>query len=84
MDGWGCGVGLLAGLVEGKRDEDSRALVRRPAPLEPRTYANQEAGLGNAQFGSAALAGLHDDFDIVPQSDQEAHQALDRIPPELA
>jgi hypothetical protein len=42
------------------------------------------AVLCNAQFGGAALQGLHDDLHIVPQCHEEAHQALDRIPPELA
>jgi hypothetical protein len=37
----------------------------------------------SAQFGGAALQGLHDDLCIVPQCHEEAHQALDRIPPEL-
>jgi len=42
------------------------------------------AVLCNAQFCGTALARLHDDLYIVPQGDQEAHQALDGVPPELA
>src|SRR5258707_15849854 len=40
--------------------------------------------LRDAKFGGAALSRLHDDLYIVPHRDQEAHEALDRITPELA
>lgn len=33
--------------------------------------------LRDSNFGSAALSGLHDDLYILPQRDQEAHEALD-------
>ena len=42
------------------------------------------AVLCDAKFGVTALSRLHDDLYIVPQSDEEAHKALDRISPELA
>ncbi len=40
--------------------------------------------LCDAKFGGTAFSRLHDDLYIVPQRDQEAHKAFDRITPELA
>jgi hypothetical protein len=42
------------------------------------------AVLRNPKLGGTALSRLHDNLHIVPQSDEEAHQTLHRIPPELA
>jgi hypothetical protein len=39
--------------------------------------------LSDAKFGRTALSGLYYDLYIVPQRDQKAHEALDRISPEL-